>query len=209
MRAHTNYVRLLSYSLVLILVSFILLYGYLYIRGLAYYLYIPNTDIIVSVGKKPQSSYPPELDQSFVKNVVANRRIQRVPKFEHNVIIDGWEDGKLSAHDYRTGKKNTYFWIDETAYLCVDSRRIKVVDAGLNNPHPDPKNSLENFKFFFWDDGLRGDLGRSGFFHFDADVESGLPAKLILVSDKPNDEGGYWLVNVFLFVTKDCADFSL
>ena len=209
MRSVRRTLKWICLILGIVIIGLIITYLVFYLQGKSFLVQIPYFGSIIRIGKIPQSSYPKSIDASFRKVVVQNTKIWRAPLYEDDMIVDQWDDGKLYAHDVRSGEKKLYVWTDETAYICVDTRRLDIITDDPNFKKPDPKETLANFKFFFWDDGLRGDMDASGFFHFEADVEPDLPAKLILQNRTPDENGGYWLLNIFLFVNKDCAEFEV
>lgn len=184
-------------------------FAYFYLQGKSYAVQIPLTQIILQFGKIPSSSFPTSIDASFEKVVTTGGQIARFPKYVDDAIVDSEKNGDLWAHDARTGEKKLYYWQDETAYICVDSRKIGLVNGDTQEQAPDPLTTLENYHFFFNESGLRGDQLLSGLSHFESDVEPGQPVKLLLKSRTKNQDGAYDLVGIFLFVTKECSTYSV
>lgn len=193
----------MSAKILIISVASILLLGIASIVGYHYYLLskadyftarVAGVDLI-KLGTV-QWLYPPRVESAFYKTYDGNGLSVRMPKYEHNVIIDQEIDGNFIATVIGTNEQRTYKGGEDTAYICVSPNMQKSAVEGV-----DPKKDMARYKYVFYGDGYRGQVDSGALDLFRKDFTIGDAAKLVLFSDQPDSQGMYEMLEVILFTS--------
>lgn len=181
----------------------ILLLGIVSIVGYHYYLVTQAKYLTVRVAGvdlvklgTAQWLYPARVERAFDKTYDENGLAVRIPKYEHNVIIDQEIDGDFVATMIGTNKQQKYKGGENTAYICVSPNMQKAPIQGV-----DPRKDMANYKYVFYGDDYRGQIGVDALELFRKDFTVGDPVKLVLLSDRPDAQGAYEMLEVILFTS--------